>query len=350
MFTNPVIPTGALHWAHPWVFLLLILIPLPFIGALWLQHRRGGVRYPNVFTARILLKDPRQNLHYVVGLLRMAALACLVVALARPQGEQRRVDQEIEGVDIMVALDLSESMRATDIRPDRLRVAKRVLEQFIRARATDRIGLAVFSGASFTLVPLTTDHDALIESLQDLNPGAIGIDGTAIGDGVLSALSRLLDDGGSASPAKNRIVILATDGVNNRGSGPMQAAYAAAEKGVRLYVIGLGSLERVPRLEINYAGKPAPMLDVYGNPVYWDRLDESALRRMAEIGRGRYFRAASRSEFEAVVEAIDQLEKHKINFKHSVTYAELFHWPLLLALGLLAFERLLARTRFRVLV
>lgn len=344
----PGLPPGALHWGHPLAFLLLILIPLPFWLARRLRRGRGGLRYPNLDVARDLARRPGQRWRHLVAVLRAAALVCLVLALARPQGEQRRSVREAQGVDIVLALDLSNSMRATDLAPTRLAVAKQLLEQFIRSRPADRIGLVAFSGAAFTLAPLTTDHESLIENLRELVPGRIAIDGTAIGDGILMSVLRLTESGEiRPSGAAGRVIILATDGANNRGADPRLAAGAAAEKGVRLHIIGLGSRERVRRIEADEDGRARAVTDVYGQAVYWEQLDEPLLRHLAGTGRGRYFRAATRPELASILAEIDRLETHPVRIRNSVSYEELYAWPLLLALALLLIERALARTRFR---
>jgi Ca-activated chloride channel homolog len=351
MTAFPAISLGALHWGHPLVFLLCLVLPLPFLLALWLKRRTRGIRFPNLAAAQPLSRDLAQKLRHLPSLLRVLALVCVIAALARPQGELRRSDREAASLDLALALDVSDSMRADDLRPNRLTAAKRVLEQFIAARPQDRIALTIFSGASYTVMPLTTDHATLLAALQELSPGAVAIDGTAIGDGILSAVSRLLAGGPSAAaqPAPGRVVILATDGRNNRGYDPGLAAETAEAKGVRLYVVGLGSRERVRRLAQTDEGRLVPLHDVYGQPVYWGVLDEDLLKKLAVIGHGRYFRAADGSQLEASLDEIDRLEKQKLNVKTTAAYEELYAYPLLLALGLLVLERVLSRTRFRVL-
>lgn len=297
-----------------------------------------------------MIRDPRQSLHHVIPLCRVLALVLLAFAMARPQGEVRRVDRVVRALDIMLVLDLSESMRANDIKPNRLAAARAVLQKFIMERKLDRVGIVVFSGAGFTLMPLTTDYPSVIAGLQDITTNTVRIEGTAIGEALLTAANRLLEAGMenfSENSSPGRVVILATDGVNNRGIDPEAAARILAEKGLKLYTISLGGEERVPRFRRDFSGQLVPLRDVYGRRLYWEKPDEDTLRRLAEIGGGQYFQAGNRGKLEEVLDQINKLEKQKVTLKRSVEHQEWFFWPLALALFFLGLERILARTRFR---
>jgi Ca-activated chloride channel homolog len=348
MAPDPVLLPGALRWAAPQFLLLLPLIVLPW----WLRLRmgsRGGVRFPDLAAARGAARGLGQRWRHLVPALQALALAGLICALARPQGELHWLDRTTQGLDLVVALDVSDSMRADDLRPDRLEAAKRMLAEFIRARPGDRMGLVIFSGATSTAVPLTSDHEALLAALSALRPGAVGVEGTAIGDGLLTALNRLLSGGGDGRAAKSRVIVLATDGVNNQGYSPTAAALGAAQKGVRVYVIGLGGTRPVPRWEAGADGRRLPMRDVFGQPVLWEPLNEPELRILADMGKGRFFRAATEGELAAVLAEIATLEQTRLRQRGQVTTTEAFAWPLGLALVCFLAARVLALTRFRVL-
>lgn len=347
MVPDPVQLPGTLHWAAPQVLLLLPLVLLPWLLRTRLRSR-GGVRFSDLAAARGAAGGAGQVWRFSVPVLHALALAGLICALARPQGEPRWLDQSVQGIDWVVALDVSESMRADDLKPDRLEAAKRMLAEFVRRRPGDRIGLVIFSGASFTAVPLTSDHDAFLDTLQALRPGAVRIEGTAIGDGLLTALNRVLSGGGDGLVAKSRVIVLATDGVNNLGSSPGLAAEAAARKGVRVHVIGLGGLTPLPRFERGSDGRTLPLRDVFGLPALWEPLQEDELKALAELGRGRYARAASAEQLAAVLREIDDLEQ-SLQRRRQVTTTEAFGWPLGLALVCFLASRVLALTRFRVL-
>jgi len=343
---------GAVRLAQPWFLLLLLAVPAAWF-LLWKQRgRRRAVRYSNWTAAFRLGQSAAQKWRYL-----LLALVCLVAALARPQVESRQVDRRVQGIDIVLVLDISQSMRAADIRPNRLAAAKKILGKFIRRRETDRLGLVVLGGTSFTLVPLTTDHAALVESLQEVQPRMIQIPGTALGDGILTAVNRLTAAAGpqpastnsASSGAKSKVIILATDGAANRGVNPANAARLAAERGIRVYTVGIGSRRLTPRLEYEEGGRLVRQKDNFGHTLYWEQLDEKALRRIAELGHGRYFRAGSYEDFERVMLEIDRLEKGRVLLHRNLQFQERYAWPLSLALLLLLLEGVLAKTRFRSL-
>lgn len=322
------------HFHSPWVLGLLLLLPL----AAWFvlrRNRRARLRFPGAGTLR-LPTGWRHRLRHLPLALRLAALALLVVALARPQSDESLERTESLGLDIALVLDVSTSMRGMDFKPhNRLHVAKGVLEDFVRQRRSDRIGLVVFAGRSYTQCPPTLDHDVLVSLLRQVDFGRVE-DGTAVGTGILNAANRLRGTG-----TQGKVMILLTDGVNNSGQvSPVTAARAAAALGIRIYTIGVGKDGEHP-LEVDDP--------VYGRRVVMARteIDEEMLREVAAIGDGRYFRAQDPKGLSAIYREIDELEKVEIKTSRHTRYGELFMPLALAALALLAAELLLSRTLFR---
>ena len=322
-----------IRFADP-LFLLLLLV-LPVMG--WRQRRhgqrlRGSVRYPQVSDLRRLPGGPWAPLRRVLPVVRLLGAACLVAALARPQSGERVQDVSAEGVDIMLILDVSGSMRARDLGPaSRLAVAKEVVARFIAGRDTDRIGMVVFAGESFTQCPLTLDYDVLLQFLDEIQLAHESWDGTAIGMALINAANRLRDAGGEGE--RGRVAILLTDGVNNAGEiSPRTAAEAAAAVGVRAYTIGIG----------------AEPLGIMGRARGLD-FDEEILRAIAAATGGQYYHATSGEKLAEIYAEIGRLEKTEVSSEVHLQYSELyalFLWPGFLAL---AGDFLLSRTRFRSL-
>ena len=262
--------------------------------------------------------------------LRAAAFALLVVALARPQDVEQNVRTNTEGIDIMLAIDVSGSMLARDFRPDRITAAKEVAGSFIADRYGDRIGLVAFAGEAFTQSPLTTDQSTLQTLLARIRSGLIE-DGTAIGNGLATAINRLRE-----SDAKSKVIILLTDGVNNQGQiAPMTAAEIAKAQGIRVYTIGVGTEGMAPY----------PAIDMFGNLTFVNQkveIDEKVLKAISDMTGGRYFRATDKEKLKAVYDEINQLEKSKIEVMEHISYHELFLTWALAALGLLFAEFLLS--------
>ncbi len=279
-------------------------------------------------------KSMRVMFRHVLFAMRQLAIALLIVALARPQTSSSGQNVTIEGIDIVLSLDVSGSMLARDLKPDRLEASKAVAEQFIKGRSNDRMGLVIFSGETFTQVPLTTDHNILLNMFKDIKSGMIE-DGTAIGDGLATAVGRLKD-----SKAISKVVILLTDGVNNAGSvDPMTAAEIARVFGVRVYTIGVGS----------YGTAPYPVQTPFGIQLRDMKveIDEQLLQEIALKTDGRYFRATSNQKLEEIYKEIDQLERSKIDVTEFRRKYEEYLPLALLALGLLLIELLLRFTVFR---
>lgn len=295
-------------FAHPAYFLLFLLL-IPYI--IW-YILRGKKSEPSmrVSTTRMYASMPRSYkvyLRHVPFILRMVALSLLIVVLARPQSTDSWQSSEVEGIDIMLAVDVSTSMLAEDLKPNRLEAAKQVASDFINGRPNDNIGLTIFAGQSFTQSPLTVDHAVLLNLFNsvscDMATNGIIEDGTAIGLGIANAVCRLKD-----SKAKSKVIILLTDGSNNRGDiSPLTAAEIAKTYGIRVYTIGVGSNGTAPYPYPTMGG-----VQYINMPV---EIDENTLQQIAKTADGQYYRATSNSKLKEVYEEIDKLEKTKLNVK-----------------------------------
>ena len=307
------------HFADPWLLLLLSLLPI-LVWRYW-RHARGGVGSLR-FASTMALEGARPTWtvrarHALFGM-NLLALALAITALARPQLGTEEEEVLTEGIDIIIALDASGSMAAEDFEPrNRLFVAKQVVRQFVEGLRHDRVGLVVFAGKSFTRCPLTLDYGVLLHIVDGIELGTIE-DGTAIGNALATCLNRLRE-----SKAKSKVIILVTDGVNNRGEiQPLDAAEIARTLGVKVYAVGIGShgTARFPVDDPNYGR-------VYMNlPV---EIDEASLTRIAEMTGGLYYRATDKPSLEKIFEDIGRLEKTKIQVKTYTHYDERF--PLYLA-------------------
>ncbi|WP_346700127.1 VWA domain-containing protein [uncultured Alistipes sp.] len=321
-----------MHFASPYYLWLLVLIA-PMIGYYVWRTLQGGAAI-QISSIRGVANAPRTVRYYLRHLpfaLRTAAFALLVVALARPQDVEQNTSTNTEGIDIMLAIDVSASMLARDFQPDRITAAKEVAGSFIADRYGDRIGLVAFAAEAFTQSPLTTDQSTLQTLLSRIRSGLIDDSGTAIGNGLATAINRLRE-----SDAKSKVVILLTDGVNNRGEiTPLTAAEIAKAQNIRVYTIGVGTRGMAPY----------PAVDMFGNITYVKQkveIDEKTLTAMAEMTGGKYFRATDNAKLKAIYDEINQLEKSKVEVFEHISYHELFlHW-VLAAIGLLALEFLLS--------
>ncbi len=304
----------------PWALLALLALPL------WWWWRRRGQTNAIVFSRVPLLASlPKagRGLSRLLILLRSLVVAGLVLALARPRTAGSVEQSNSEGINIVIAFDISSSMLAEDFQPqNRLEVAREKVKQFITMRNTDRIGVVAFSGEALTQVPLTTDYPVVLAAVDNLQPGQLE-DGTAIGTAIATAANRLRD-----APGRSRVIVLLTDGVNNRGSiDPRTAAQAAAAFGVKIYAIGVGTEGMAPVP----VGRGVFGLRYENRPV---EIDDALLTEIAQRTGGRYFRARDAEALERITEEIDRLERSPVRTRIYTRYAELFRWPL--ALGLLA--------------
>lgn len=312
------------EFQSPWVLLLLLLLPL------WWALRRGRPDAAITFSrTAVLARGPRAGRGIVrtIFTLRNVALAFTVFALARPRTGARTENRISSGINIVLALDLSSSMLAQDFKPNnRLEVAKAKAMQFVRAREADRIGVVAFAGEALTQVPLTTEHTVVLQSIQNLQAGQLE-DGTAIGLGIATAANRLRD-----APGRSRVMIVVTDGVNNRGAiDPLSAAKAAAVYGIKIYGIGVGS-EGVAPVPV---GRDVFGLRFENQQV---RIDERLLTDIARLTGGQYFRARDAASLDQIYARIDRLERVPIQTSSLVRYTELYHWALAIALIALVVE------------
>ena len=331
---------SGLAFAQPKFLWLLLLIPL----AAWLKGKLGGT--PGILfsttktVARIGARRRSRAGDFLTGLLYLA-LACLILAMARPQLGKTITRTLASGVDIMLAIDVSKSMLAEDFtigaqRANRLEAVKRVTEEFIRQRPNDRIGIVAFAGRPYLVSPLTLDHDWLLQNLERIQIGLVE-DGTAIGSALASASSRLKD-----KEAKSKLVVLLTDGENNAGRvTPMTAAEAAKALGIKVYTVGSGTRGIAPYPVIDQSGQ------VRGYQQMQVEFDEETLRNIAAMTGGTYFRATDTKSLEKIFRDIDQLEKSEVEIQKVAQYRDLFPWFVLVGAVLLTAETLLGQTIWR---
>lgn len=309
-----------------YLFLLVLLIPY----IVWYVMKRKKTEPTlQVSTTRMYMKAPKSWKIYLLHtpfVLRTVAIIMVILILARPQTTDNWQNTEIEGIDIMLAVDVSTSMLAEDLKPNRLEAAKDVAAEFINGRPNDNIGITLFAGESFTQCPLTVDHAVLLNLLKDMKCGLIE-DGTAIGMGIANAVTRLKD-----SKAKSKVIILLTDGVNNKGDiSPLTAAEIAKSFGIRVYTIGVGTNAPYPYPvggTVQYVNMPV-------------EIDEKTLTQIAGTTEGNYFRATSNSKLKEVYEEIDKLEKTKLNVKEYSKRQEEYRWFALAAFLCVLLEVLL---------
>lgn len=321
---------------HPELLWLLLLLPaLLIIYIVWRRRQHASLRVPSLLFLRDMRGGLRVYLRHSLFVLRLLALGLIIVALARPQSSSSWSEDRVEGIDIMLTMDISTSMLAMDFQPNRVEAAKEVAMRFIANRPNDNIGLVVFAGESFTACPLTQDHATLINRLREMTPGMIE-DQTAIGSGLATAISRLKD-----SKTKSKVIILLTDGANNTGNiSPKMAAELAKTFGISIYTIGVGSGAG----EAPYPIQTALGVVVRNMPV---DLDEPTMRQIADVSGGAYFRATDNESLSAIYKKIDQLEKTKLSTRnYHTTYEEFFVFVLAAAL-LLLLEFILRSTVLR---
>ena len=316
--------------------LYLLLLVVPVIVWYVLNHKRTHASI-QVSTIKGIGKNHityKHILRHVVFAFRVISIALIIMAIARPQSALSWRNEESEGIDIILALDISSSMLARDFQPDRMEAAKDLAIQFISGRRNDRIGLVVFSGESFTQCPLTTDHSVLINLFRDIQSGMIE-DGTAIGMGLATSVSRLKD-----SDAKSRVIILLTDGVNNQGAiAPATAAELAQTFGIRVYTIGVGTEGMAP-----YPVNTPFGIQLRNMPV---EIDEETLQEIAQNTGGEYFRATDNNKLKEIYEQIDKLEKSKMEVKEFSQKDEEFLIFVLFAAFLLLSDMILRNTLLR---
>ena len=331
-------PFGDITFGNPWFLLLLLLLPF-FLFWQWKKYRQQFAEMKMSSLESVKGSATiKSKLRPFLNLLKILAFGLLVVAFARPQDTLKEEKITTEGIDIVLATDISGSMLARDFKPDRLEASKNTGIEFIEARPNDRIGLVVFAGESFTQCPLTTDHNVLKKLLSEVKSGLIE-DGTAIGMGLATAVNRLKDN-----ESKSKIIILLTDGVSNKGFiDELTAAETAKEFDIKVYTIGVGSKGMAP----------FPAKDIFGRTVLQNvkvDLDEQVLKDIAKNTGGKYFRATDNNSLKNIYAEIDKLEKTEVEVTSIKRFKELFHPFALIASLLLIFDVLLRQTFFRGIV
>lgn len=340
---------GQYHWAgwdrYAWLGWLILLAALwgplrarfgarwslPWVPRLGLKRGRGGVR-PGPKAGL----SPWSRLVWLPGLLRLAGLALLWLALLRPQIVSTSTSSSTQALDIYLCLDLSGSMQAQDLKPNRVTAAKEVLENFVDQDKGDRIGLVVFAGKAFVQCPLSLDHDIVKYFINQVSLQTVSIDGTAMGDGLLTAVQRLVKD-----PSRNQIIILATDGVNNAGVDPRMAAQVAAKAGIRVYTIGMGVKGGAYMYFQNAWGQQ--------ERVHFEEPDTATLTYIADATGGEYFRATDRSALEQIFSRIADLTKHDVNVRQHQDATD-YYFPFLVLGALCLGAEALLRLRIRNVV
>ncbi len=326
-----------MRFADPWILLGLLILPV----MLWLYRTRlksAGARFSDtgMITRLAVYHRPKVTPH-ISFTLRFFAVALIILALARPQTGYKEEEVTSRGIDIMLTLDLSSSMSSSDLKPNRLAAAKKVIGEFIQGRKNDRIGLVVFAAQGYTQCPLTLDYPVLLGFLENSYIGLIE-DGTAIGMALATAANRLKD-----SQAKSKIAVLLTDGVNNRGAiDPVTAAKMAKAVGVKVYTIGVG--------------KEGIFFQTVNDPRFGKRrvrtrteIDETLLRQIAAATGGRYFRAENEEALAQIYQEIDKLEKTDIKIKVYVRHSDWFMWLLIPSIILIMLEAIIPLTPWRVM-
>ena len=327
----------SIKFVYPELLWLSVLV-VPMVAYYIYRLRQGGGATMRISTVDGVRRVPRSIKYYLRHLpivLRSLAVVLIAVALARPQSAQHNSNSTTEGIDIVMSLDVSGSMLARDFTPDRLGAAKEVASNFIMDRPNDRIGLVVFAGESFTQCPLTTDKRSLLNLLGSVKSGMID-DGTAIGNGLATAVNRLRE-----SKAKSKVIILLTDGINNSGQiAPLTAAEIAQSYGIRVYTVGVGTMGMAPY----------PVIDMWGHLSFQPmkvEIDEKMLSQIAQMTCGKYFRATDNRRLKDVYDEINQLERSKVEVENFTRYQERFTLFVVLALILLVGEFALRQTWLR---
>lgn len=319
-----------IEFANPGYLYLLLLLPLMvFIHWRIRTRRRTDIRVSDINLLSGYRKSFRQKIGWLPLVCRLLAVTLIVVALARPRSSSKGTNVTSEGISIVLAMDVSSSMLAEDLRPNRIEASKKVAADFISGRPTDLMGLVVFSGESFTQCPITSDHSVLLNLMGDIKSGVLE-DGTALGEGLATAIARIKD-----SKAKSKVIILLTDGVNNSGSiAPVTAGEIAKTFGIRVYTIGVGRNGTAPYPFKTPFGIQYQNVDV--------QIDEQILQQISEATDAKYFRATDNRKLKAIYEEIDKMEKTKVEVTEFRRYSEDF-FPYALAAALLLIVEFILR-------
>ncbi len=281
------------------------------------------------------------NFYWLVDVLKIAGIIFLIIAVLRPQEIKRETTEKIKGIDIIIALDVSGSMQADDLLPNRLEAAKEVCKWFINGLKSDRVGLVVFAGKSFTQCPLTIDYQIIKNFIDQINFQTVRIDGTAVGDAILNAINRLENSKAS------KVVILTTDGVSNTGFSPIEAAKMAAYKNIKIYTIGIGKKGGAPMIRYDSFGRKVQVYDRWtGQPLKWEEPDEKTLMQIADLTGGKYFRAIDEKKLKEIYDLIAKMEKQDIDVKTYNRYEDKFYIFLIFGFLLLFFALLIEIFKF----
>lgn len=308
-------------WENPLVLYAILIIPIVFLLR-WLIKNRLNQKLPVAIPKKDINKSPMTLVRFIPDILLMMSIALMIVALARPQKTNEKVEQWTEGIDIMLVVDISQSMQIEDFKPNRLESAKRVALDFIEGRFQDRIGMVIFSGDAYSLSPLTTDYDLLKSHIKDINFDMIENRGTAIGSALAVATNRMRE-----SDSKSKVMILLSDGDNTAGNiDPITAAELASAYDIKIYTIAVGREGKVP------FGK-----DFFGRPrMVENTLDETTLREIAKIGTGEFFRVSDNQALKSVFGLIDKYEKAEIKetrYKDTSDFYQIYlKWAIVLFL------------------
>lgn len=326
---------AGIEFAYPSMLYLLILVPvLIVLEFTYFKKKIIAIPFPDTSYFNKTPVTWRMRFNWLPKSIRMVTLICIIIGLARPRSTSSGSNVTSEGISIVLALDVSGSMMAEDLRPNRIEAAKKVAQEFIKGRGNDLIGLVVFSGESFTQCPITSDHSVLLNMMDGLKSGMLS-DGTAIGEGLATAVTRIKD-----SPTKSKVIILLTDGENNVGSvSPETAGEIAQAFGIRVYTIGVGRNGTAPFPFQTPFGIQYQNVEV--------RIDEPVLKKISATTDGKYFRATDNKKLDAIYKEIDKLEKTKVEVTEFRRYTEEFMPFAIASVILLALEFLLRLTVFR---
>lgn len=327
---------------YPQVFFLIFLLPLYIYQIIKISKKNNPIPFPtSIFFEKIKYSNYKIVLLKLVMPLRVLILILLIISAARPQIIKEKIEVSIKGVDIILALDTSESMLAKDLSPNRLEVAKDVISKFIKKQKENRIGLIVFSGKSFTLSPLTFDYDLVLELLHDIDVETVKVNGTAIGDAIANSLYRFKYN----DISRNKVIVLLTDGENNSGSiSPEKATALSKNKGVKIYTIGVGGLKPayIPVID------PITGKEIHSQNQLVSQLNESSLKAIAKATQGEYFRAKDSKTLEDIYNKINMIEKGELEKKKLKIFSELYLYFLIPAFILLLLNFISSRTILKV--
>jgi len=312
-----------------------VIMAVIFLAALVLRVIfRGKITHSNIAGISVK-KSIAPFFVFLPDILKLIAVLLLITALLRPQSVKKETEEIIKGIDIITVLDVSGSMQADDLKPNRLEAAKKVINDFVSGLKNDRVGMVVFAGKSFTQCPLTNDYEIIRAFVEQIGFETVKIDGTAVGEAILNGVNRLESSGAS------KVMIVITDGRSNKGMPPDEAAKIAAYKGIKIYTIGIGKKGGAQAYGFDIYGNRRPYVDNFGRPVMYEEPDEESLGRVADITGGKYFRATDNNALQRIYDTIAQLEKQEIKVKSYEKHEDKFYIFLIAGVILLLLALLL---------